>query len=704
MRPSDKIERLIQETNYAADAVKRKQILSDASQALRQYLQESPTAKPAFWRTIIMYPLTKYAIAALVVIAAGLFNYLHTGSVDMATIAFADISEAMKKVPWMHQVSRGKGVAHLGEQWFGFESRVFASKAADGKVSYWDISEKRMYEYDPNSRHIEETILGPNDFPLDMLSPLTLLESMNKMLAEQGAEIVTKTGKYNGQTVQIQDISLEINNISQKLSLYIDPIKKLLIKADIKYVDADGNIPTDGEALFDYPLAGPATIYDLGVPREEMIKPLSSDILFKGQLIDSLGNGIKGTVTIGWSCIVQSDQQGFFVVPRLRSKHFYGNQVGYGMNQDKTLGKHFYWKTDQKEDIQITLEPLISIQGRMVDLKSNPVKDAKIQLCIETHPGGHECPSATPWKMEIKSDGSFCFSGVPIGAAMEILAEKPGLQGSIIITKPENATDINVGDLMLKPLPGFETETTWDAMLSGCVTSEKNEPMPGLEVNISSLGMKILKSKTNRKGQFTIKGLPRDKNVSGSVYAEGYGHTMFKIKTDGSELNLQLFPQGYDLLNKPAPGLFAEKWFNTEPVTLEQYRGKVILLQIGAILPIYQRHFETIQKMNEKYSNQGLGVIVLHARLTTDWAGPVTEEEILAFIRKYNIQFPFGIDDKIEKVRNLVPPDSPSNGAMYALYDIKVTPALYLIDKKGLVRISPTEKNLEQWIKTLLAE
>jgi len=700
MRPSDKIERLIQKTNYAADPAKRKQILNDASQALQQSRQETP----AFWRTIMMYPLTKYAVAAMLVMAAGLFNYCHTGSVDIATIAFADISNAMKKVPWMHQVSRGKGVAHLGEQWFGFETRVFASKAADGKVSYWNISEKRIYEYDPNSRHIEETILDPNDFPLDMLSPLTLLESMNKMLTEQGAEIVTKIGKYNGQTVQIQDISLEINNISQKLSLYIDPITKLLIKADIKYVDADGNNPTDGEALYDYPLAGPATIYDLGVPREEMIKPLSSDILFKGQLINSLGNGIKGTVTIGWSCIVQSDQQGFFVVPQSRSKHFYGNQVGYGMNQDKTLGKHFYWKTDQKEDIQITLEPLISIQGRIINLKGNSVNDAKVQLCIETHPGGHECPSTTPWKTEIKSEGSFCFSGVPIGAAMEIIAEKPGLQGSIIIARPENATDINVGDLVLKPLTGFETETTWDAMLSGCVTNEKNEPMSGLDVNISSLGMKILKGKTNRKGQFTIKGLPRDKNVSGSVYAEGYGHIMFKIKIDASELNLQLFPQGYDLLNKPSPGLFVEKWFNTGLVTLEQYRGKVILLQIGAILPIYQRDFEMIQKMNEKYGNQGLGVIVLHARLTDDWAGPVTEEDILAFIKKHNIQFPFGIDDAEEKVKKMVAPDKLHNGAMYSLYDVKATPAMYLIDKKGLVRISPTEKDLEQWIKTLLAE
>jgi glutathione peroxidase-family protein/protocatechuate 3,4-dioxygenase beta subunit len=1014
MRPSDKIERLIRETNYAADPVKRQQILNDASQALRQSRQE----KPVFWRTIMMYPLTKYAVAAVIVIAAGLFNYYHTGSVDIVTIAFADISDAMKKVPWMHQVSRGfeKGVTGQGEQWIGFEAKVFASKTAEGKITYWNINEGRRYEYDPNSRLTLETLTNPEDFPLDMLSPLTLLESMNKMLTEQGAEIVSKTGKYNGQTVQIQDISLEINNQSQKLSLYIEPATKLLIKADIKSVDASGNILINGEAVFDYPSTGPASIYDLGVPREdkaismipspdlhkvldayrkaaeeatknyiaaitaslsgreivefiqmdyksgkkyrgedhkvfesgqsydafwpeyqkqlgdslasllvwtqkhfdnpgyirlelydgsslyynrrenntwenfskqriptgsgfiteihlkdlgwpnigtyggniieddyakqnnlicieELIeaeyagvpvrrlfyidpqknylcvkrvserdpnapwqkdktwlknakpediekgeititettehfqssnglwypkiivrsgtssckdykeKPLKinstkniyldtnpqfpdgifdpagfpksgsgdkkqpailekdstkqspNDNLLQGRLVDASGNGINGTIVINWSHILQTDQQGIFAVPMSLSKLLYGNlQVCYALNEDKTLGETFLWKIGEYRDTQVSLEPLISIYGKVIDANGKSVNNAEVQLCIETHPGGHECPSTKPWKTEIKTDGSFCFSGVPIGAAMKIIAEKHGFQGSIIIAKPENATDINVGDLVLKPLTGFETETTWDAVLSGCITNEKNQPMPGLNVDISSLGMKIFQGKTNRKGQFTIKGLPRDKNVSGSVYAEGYGHTMFKIKTDGSPLNLQLFPQGYDLLNKPAPGLFAEKWFNTEPITLEQFKGKVILLQISAMLPIYQRDFETIQKMNEKYGNQGLGIIVLHARLTDDWAGPVTEEDILAFIKKHNIQFPFGIDDAKEKVKKMVSPDKLHNGAMYSMYDVKVTPALYLIDKKGLIRISPTEKNLEQWIKTLLAE
>ena len=95
----------------------------------------------------------------------------------------------------------------------------------------------------------------------------------------------------------------------------------------------------------------------------------------------------------------------------------------------------------------------------------------------------------------------------------------------------------------------------------------------------------------------------------------------------------------------------------------------------------------------------------MHQRLSVTWAGPVTEEDIVAFIEKNNIEFPFGIDDLSEKVRNMVPNKRlRGNGATHSLYGVKVTPGLYLIDKKGRVQTSPTSKNIDEWIKKLLAE
>jgi hypothetical protein len=41
---------------------------------------------------------------------------------------------------------------------------------------------------------------------------------------------------------------------------------------------------------------------------------------------------------------------------------------------------------------------------------------------------------------------------------------------------------------------------------------------------------------------------------------------------------------------------------------------------------------------------------------------------------------------------------------MYSLYAVKASPASYLIDKQGVLRISPKRDELEDWVRKLLAE
>ena len=83
----------------------------------------------------------------------------------------------------------------------------------------------------------------------------------------------------------------------------------------------------------------------------------------------------------------------------------------------------------------------------------------------------------------------------------------------------------------------------------------------------------------------------------------------------------------------------------------------------------------------------------MHKRLDVTWTGEVTEADIVEYIARHNIIYPFGIDE-----------DTSGNGATYSLYDVKATPALYLIDKEGFIRISPKRDELDNWIDQLLAE
>jgi hypothetical protein len=227
--------------------------------------------------------------------------------------------------------------------------------------------------------------------------------------------------------------------------------------------------------------------------------------------------------------------------------------------------------------------------------------------------------------------------------------------------------------------------------------------MVGLRVHVG-IGTQNFEDITDLKGRYILKGLPQGKRISGDVYAEGYGHSLFQTAVDGNDLEIKLFPQGWELLNKPAPGLFVDKWLNADSVTLEQCRGQVVLLQIGVYLPTAPVELDRMQGLRDGYGSQGLQVLAIHQRLAIDWGGKVTEDSLRAFIAEHGITFPLAIDGTPEMVRDLVGEKAMGNGAMYSLYDVKATPALYLIDKRGILRTSPRRNEVNAWIKRLLEE
>lgn len=406
-----------------------------------------------------------------------------------------------------------------------------------------------------------------------------------------------------------------------------------------------------------------------------------------GWLVDSNNNPIQGTVTLGHDQPVETDEYGEFAV----SRPFWSPgdiHTGYAFDKDKRLGRGFLWKpVDDPNDLEIVIEPLVTITGRVTNQEGDGVVDVSPKLYILLGDGMSRGMSKTVWNMSIEPSGNFIFTGVPVGLPLRVSVKKPGYQGGIELPELEAGETLELEVIVLKPLYGFENgETDWTGILTGRVINENNEPMPGLGIQ-SQTGGKMTDDTTDTKGRYKLRGLPKGKKISGSVYADGYGHTMFNVICDGNDLDIQLFPQGWELLDKKAPGLFVEKWLNTEPVTLEQYHGKVVLLQIGILLPHYSEEFERIQNVLKKYGSKGLQIIGVHGRLSVTWGGKVTEQDIQAFIKKHDIKYPFGIDDTTR-----------------SLYGVKAIPALYLIDKKGVLRISPTRNNLDKWIKRLLAE
>ncbi len=203
--------------------------------------------------------------AAAVILIAVLIGIYQGGGVE--SVALAEVFENMKKMPWMHQISTGfeRGVTGTAEQWANFESNVWMLKGHDGKVNYWDVGRKERYAYDPASNTITVSRLKGGT-PLDLSSPVAMLESMTEKLTEWGAEIVAKSGRYKGKVVAVQEISLTQNNISNKCRFFIDRKRRVLLGAQIKGTDLAGNVVMDGNIEFEYPPDGPKDIYALGVP------------------------------------------------------------------------------------------------------------------------------------------------------------------------------------------------------------------------------------------------------------------------------------------------------------------------------------------------------------------------------------------------------------------------------------------------------
>ncbi len=218
---------------------------------------------------------TKLAAAVLVLAAVVLGAHYFDGTAVKA-VEFSEIAKALGEVPWMHTLAiadtpNAKGTI---EQWIGFNEKVEGSKMPDGQVSFRRLREHETADYDPNSNTVTLSYLQEDDFSVRVSSPAMIVESMQKMLQEHGAEIVTRMGEHQGRKVQVQEISLakHFKGIDlYTVRLYVDPQSKLLCAMESAAFDANNVITSAAKATYDYPAMGPRGIYDLGVPRDAKI-------------------------------------------------------------------------------------------------------------------------------------------------------------------------------------------------------------------------------------------------------------------------------------------------------------------------------------------------------------------------------------------------------------------------------------------------
>lgn len=140
------------------------------------------------------------------------------------------------------------------------------------------------------------------------------------------------------------------------------------------------------------------------------------------------------------------------------------------------------------------------------------------------------------------------------------------------------------------------------------------------------------------------------------------------------------------LIGEPAPALTGDTWVNSDPVTLDDIRGKVVVLLFWAgfdesIGPIVLRELHVVHELLKDVED--VVFLGVHDAISS-------EEEIDDFIKQFNIPYPVMRD--------------ADGQTTFSTYGIVFIPQLVLIDKQGRVRYYQTEGRLLELIKGLRRE
>lgn len=129
----------------------------------------------------------------------------------------------------------------------------------------------------------------------------------------------------------------------------------------------------------------------------------------------------------------------------------------------------------------------------------------------------------------------------------------------------------------------------------------------------------------------------------------------------------------------PAPEWATTQWFNSAPLSLDALRDRIVVLGAFQMLcPGCVSHgLPQLQNVEQTFSRDDVAVVGLHT--VFEHHAAMTPVSLEAFLHEYRIGFPVGVDAHED-------PTGPS--VTMQRYNLRGTPSLVLIDRRGQVRHS----------------
>ena len=127
-----------------------------------------------------------------------------------------------------------------------------------------------------------------------------------------------------------------------------------------------------------------------------------------------------------------------------------------------------------------------------------------------------------------------------------------------------------------------------------------------------------------------------------------------------------------------APPLATTVWFNSPAFTLENTRGKVVVLGTFQMLcpGCVSTGLPQLQRVYDGFDRKQVIVVGLHT--VFEHHAAMTPVALAAFLHEYRISFPVAVDE---------PSPDTNVPVTMARYEFQGTPSLALIDKMGKLRL-----------------
>ena len=262
---SENLEKFIKNVRLDIETNVNRKVFSNIIKAFeKSKAREKSLNKLNTWSIIMKSNITKLAVAALIIIAVLLI--LNNSSVDITSNVYAEITENMQEMPWVHIImiieypAIDERIAEV-DVWYSNNEEIIGMKdSIRGNYSY--SQNEKKYDYNPDTNSITVSYINEADYSNNLINLKAGFDSWLKQYGQQGTEINHYLGEFEGEKVEIYETQEERGGGK----IYVSPVSRLPIYAEFTdtYQGNQGNV----QFYFEFPESGPRNIYDLGVPRD----------------------------------------------------------------------------------------------------------------------------------------------------------------------------------------------------------------------------------------------------------------------------------------------------------------------------------------------------------------------------------------------------------------------------------------------------